>query len=144
MLLPELDKQKCRDNAREVLKQYRRKARIAGQPLSNLKSPVVTDMPRSDSYGNRVENVYVKGADAAIDLAKIENAVYLLCQTSFETLYYTYMTLDRHPDYAIAGEMGVSLSAFKKYRNEALIEFLEAYEHGKLLCYKKSRFVANS
>ncbi|MGV3337001.1 ArpU family phage packaging/lysis transcriptional regulator [Latilactobacillus curvatus] len=139
MLLPELDKQKCRDNAREVLKQYRRKARIAGQPLTTLKSPTSSDMPKAVSVDNSMEQKYVDAISANQDINFMLRAFQSIRQINFQVLYYTYLDKEVHTDLEISSIVFNSLNATKtveRRRSEALIEFSEAYRHGELLVYK--------
>lgn len=48
-LIPEIDEHACRDDARNLLKKYLWQARIAGRPLTDGKSPTITDMPEIPS-----------------------------------------------------------------------------------------------
>lgn len=139
MLLPELDKQKCRDNAREVLKQYRRKARIAGQPLTTIKSPTASDMPKAANVENSMEQKYVEAISANQDITYMLRAFQSIRQVNFQVLYYTYLDKEVHTDLEISSIVFNSLSATKtveRRRSEGLIEFCEAYKYGELLVYK--------
>ena len=63
-LLREVDFKQTRDNARNVLKNFRRLERIAGRSLIDIKSPVITDMPKVPSHGNKAEDAMIQLADA--------------------------------------------------------------------------------
>ena len=59
-LLKEVDFRQTKANARNVLKNFRRLERIAGRSLIDLKSPIITDMPKSQSHGNKAEDALVQ------------------------------------------------------------------------------------
>lgn len=63
-LLREVDFKQTRCNARNVLKNFRRLERIAGRSLIDIKSPVITYMPKVPSHGNRAEDAMIQLADA--------------------------------------------------------------------------------
>lgn len=139
VLLPELDKQKCKDNARKVLGQYRRKARIAGQPLTTIKSPTASDMPKAARVENSMEQKYVDAISANQDITYMLRAFQSIRQVNFQVLYYTYLDKEVHTDLEISSIVFNSLNATKtveRRRSEGLIEFCEAYKYGELLVYK--------
>ncbi|XRJ96608.1 ArpU family phage packaging/lysis transcriptional regulator [Latilactobacillus sakei] len=139
MLLPELDEQKCRDNARLVLKQYRRKARIAGQPLTTLKSPIASDMPKAVSVDNSTERKYAETMSARQDIDFMWRAFQSIQQVNFQILYYTYLDKEVYTDSKISSIVFNSFNAVKtveRRRSDGLLEFCEAYRHGELIVYK--------
>ena len=47
LLLKEVDFRQTKANARNVLKSFRRLERIVGRSLIDLKSPIITEMPKA-------------------------------------------------------------------------------------------------
>ncbi|MDT2512570.1 autolysin, partial [Enterococcus avium] len=52
-LLREVDFYQTKCNARKILKNYRKWVRIAGKSMIDIKSPVMSDMPKGDRWGNK-------------------------------------------------------------------------------------------
>jgi len=138
-LLPEYDEIKCRNNVRPILKQYRRLARIAGRPLTDLQSPTISDMPRSSSYGNIQEKENTVVASAQMEVEEIDRAVKNLSQECFEVIYYTYLSKAEYTNIEIAnivfGSYGANKTVERRQR-DGLLQFCESYRHGQLLVYK--------
>ena len=53
LLLKEVDFRQTKANARNVLKSFRRLERIAGRSLIDLKSPIITEMPKPRKQNRR-------------------------------------------------------------------------------------------
>lgn len=139
-IVPDYDYQKCRDNARDILKDYRRTARIVGAPLTNYKSPVISDMPVNTSYGNKIENRALATVDAKKEFELVNLALKKLKQIHFQVIYYTYLTSEEYSDVEIASLMFNSYNANKSveaHRRNALIDFCEVYKGGKLLVFEQ-------
>ncbi|WP_446912912.1 ArpU family phage packaging/lysis transcriptional regulator [Enterococcus faecium] len=67
-LLREVDFKQTRCNARDVLKNFRRLERMAGRSLIDIKSPIITDMPKIRGYGEK--NVEKLKSIALIEFAE--------------------------------------------------------------------------
>ena len=52
MLLREIDFRRTRQNAKSILRNYRRLERIAGRSKIDVRSQIITDMPKTPSNGN--------------------------------------------------------------------------------------------
>ncbi|MBC9720910.1 MAG: autolysin [Lactobacillus sp.] len=135
-LLQEVDFRQTRDNARSVLKNFRRLERIAGRSLIDIKSPVITDMPKTPSHGNKTEDAMIQLADAEAERDAILMALMALSLISRQILYYCYCVPDGFSNYKISREVGYSERSIQRMKSEALIEFAEAYRKGKLISYK--------
>ncbi len=86
LLLKEVDFRQTKANARNVLKSFRRLERIAGRSLIDLKSPIITEMPKSQSHGNKTEDALVQLADAEAERDAILSALMALSLTSRQIL----------------------------------------------------------
>ncbi|WP_048943083.1 ArpU family phage packaging/lysis transcriptional regulator, partial [Enterococcus faecalis] len=115
---------------------FRRLERIAGRSLIDLKSPIITDMPKSQSHGNKAEDALVQLADAEAERDAILSGLMALSLTSRQILHYSFCVQDHYSNYKIAREVGYSERSIQRMKSEALIEFAEAYRNGKIIAYK--------
>jgi len=136
-LIPEIDKRKTKMNARKVLAQYRKWERIAGKSSIDIKSPLISDMPRTLGVSvNKSQDGIVERVDAEINRDAILRALAALSWRSRQILSMTYCEPEKASVYEISVVMRYSEIAIKKYRSVALMEFAEAYKHGQLLIRK--------
>ncbi|EOH86713.1 ArpU family phage packaging/lysis transcriptional regulator [Enterococcus pallens] len=134
-LLKEVDFHETRKNARAILKSFRRLERIAGRSLIDVRSPIITDMPRIESYGNRSEDALIQVADAEAERDLVITALMALGLTSRQVLHYTYCSRDHYSNRRIADELGYSVRQIERMKSDALVEFAESYCNGKLIVY---------
>ncbi|MGH2335271.1 ArpU family phage packaging/lysis transcriptional regulator, partial [Enterococcus faecalis] len=124
-------------NGRNVLKNFRRLERIAGRSLIDLKSPIITDMAKRQSHGNKAEDALVQLADVEGERDAILSALMALSVISRQVLYYSFCDVEKHTNWEI-GQLirGYGEKNVEKLKSNALIEFAEAYKHGILVVYK--------
>lgn len=134
-LLREVNFRETRSNARKILKNFRRLERIAGRSLIDVRSPIITDMPKSEPYGNKAEDAFIQVADAEAERDAIIAALMALGLISRQILHYTYCSRDHHSNRRIADELGYSVRQIERMKSEALVEFAESYRSGKLIVY---------
>lgn len=118
--------------AENKLKQCRRLMRTAGQRLTDLQSPTISDMPRSSSYGNAVEERIVRQVSAQQELGEIYRAITWLSDDEQRLLVAKYLDHGRPTDRMIMMDMGLSERTFYRLHNRALQEFAESYMAGSL------------
>lgn len=135
-LLREVDFRRTRNNARSVLKNYRRLERIAGRSKIDVRSPIITDMPRTPSNGNKSEDALIQLMDAESERNAIVAALMSLRLESRQVLYYSFCTVERYSNQAIAQEMDYAVRTIEGLKATALIEFAEAYRKGKIIAYR--------
>lgn len=135
MLLREIDFRRTRQNAKSILRNYRRLERIDGRSKIDVRSPIITDMPKTPSNGNKSEDAIIQMMDAEAERDAIVVALLALGIDSRQVLYYSYCTVDRYSNVGIAQQMGYSVRTIEDYKATALIEFAEAYRKGKLIEY---------
>ena len=131
-LLREVDFKQTRCNARDVLKNFRRLERMAGRSLIDIKSPIITDMPKAPKHGNKAEDALIQ----MMDIEAILAALMALSLISRQILYYSFCVPDSFSNYRISREVGYSERSIQRMKSEALIEFAEAYKHGRIIAYK--------
>ncbi|WP_312541394.1 ArpU family phage packaging/lysis transcriptional regulator [Enterococcus sp.] len=136
-LVPEINKKETKKNARAVLSQYRRLNRIAERAPIDLKSPIITDMPRSGAQ-NGSQDAFLEWIDAEIERDAIVAALAKLGLVSRQILYYSFCDLEKRSNYEIGNSIGgYSEKNIEKLKSIALVEFAEAYRKGKLISYNK-------
>lgn len=136
-LVPEIDYRQTKRNARKVLAQYRKWERIAGKSVIDIKSPILSDMPRTLGVSvNKTQDGIVERIHAEMNRDAILKALVALPFRSRQILVMTYCEYEKATSDEISEVMGYSEIAIKKYRSVALLEFAEAYKHGKLLARK--------
>lgn len=136
MLLKEVNFYQTRKNARNILKHYRRLERIAGRSAIDVRSPIITDMPKGDRYGNSAEDAILQRMDAEAERDAIIAALMALKLTNRQILYYTFCAVEEYSNIRISSELGYSVRQVQRMRSEALIEFAESYRQGKLISYR--------
>ncbi|MCG4280899.1 ArpU family phage packaging/lysis transcriptional regulator [Lacticaseibacillus saniviri] len=133
-LIPQIDEQKSRDNARDLLKAYRRLARMAGRPLTNYKSPTIDDMPKAQSFSNLAEKQMIDHFSAEQEIKWIDRAMQFLSFESYWVLYFSYCTDELMKGEKIAERMGYANDNMVDYqKRKALLEFAEAFNNSELL-----------
>lgn len=93
-LLREVDFYQTKCNARKILKNYRKWVRIAGKSMIDIKSPVMSDMPKGDRWGNKAEDGMIQFMEAEAERDAILAALMSLGITSRQVLYYRYCAPD--------------------------------------------------
>ena len=136
-LFKEVDFKQTRANARDVLKNFRRLERIAGRSLIDIKSPIISDMPKVLSRGNKAEDAMIQLMDAEAERDAILAALMALSLISRQILYYSFCDIEKHSNYEI-GQLisGYGEKNVEKLKSIALIEFAEAYKKGALVHYR--------
>lgn len=135
-LLRDVDFNQTRENAKDTLANYRRLQRITGRSKIDIKSPIITDMPKSPSHGNRKEDALLQHINAEGELNAIVAGLMSLPLTSRAVLYYSFCDKERWTNDLIGIEIGYSERQVRRVKEDALIEFAEAYKKGKLISYK--------
>ncbi|EPH86972.1 phage transcriptional regulator, ArpU family [Enterococcus faecalis 06-MB-DW-09] len=137
-LLPEIDKKETKRQARAVLSQYRQLNRIASRMPIDIKSPIITDMPRGGGSQNKSQDAFLEWIDAEIERDAIVAALARLGLRSRQILYYSFCDPEKRSNYEIGRLMcGYSEKNIEKLKSIALLEFADAYREGKCLTRKK-------
>lgn len=136
-LLPEVDTSKTKMNARKVLAQYRKWERIAGKAPIDIKSPIISDMPRTLGVSvNKTQDGIVERVNAEVNRDAIMRALSALSFRSRKILDMTYCEPEKASVYEISLELRYSEIRIKELRSIALLEFAEAYKGGQVIAYK--------
>lgn len=136
-LLPKIDKKETKKQARAVLSQYRQLNRIASRMPIDIKSPIITDMPRGGGAQNKSQDAFLEWIDAEIERDAIVAALSKLKLVSRQILYYSFCDPEKRSNYEIGRLMSYSEKNIEKLKSVALLEFADAYRKGKCLAQKK-------
>lgn len=136
-LLPKIDKKETKKQARAVLSQYRQLNRIASRMPIDIKSPIITDMPRGGGAQNKSQDAFLEWIDAEIERDAIVAALSKLKLVSRQILYYSFCEAEKRSNYEIGRLMSYSEKNIEKLKSVALLEFADAYRKGKCLAQKK-------
>ncbi|MDT2491642.1 ArpU family phage packaging/lysis transcriptional regulator [Enterococcus avium] len=136
-LFKDIDAKETKLRAKRVLSTYRRLSRIAGQDEINLRSPIITDMPRTpSSYTNKSEDATCIRVDAENELKAINAALSRVSRISREVISMTFCENEKLTAFAIGLEIGYSERSIKDLKAQALLEFADVYRDGKLIVKK--------
>lgn len=142
-LFDEIDVKASRIAARKVLQRVIMLSRIVDVKLETLKSPLISDMPRSASQTNSLEanivNHVGRKVEAQKELKEIINAVNKLDTEERLIIYYSYFEKNKRKDFEIAELIYHNLCSLRTLQNKkdkALLNFCEFYKHGELLVFK--------
>ncbi|AMG50610.1 autolysin [Enterococcus gallinarum] len=160
-LLPEIDENKTRANARKLLMTYRRKKRrLVGasiDPYSLIRSPEITDDPAHRSNTNGTENVVIQQLRSvgvvenySKEIVMIDQAIASLSDISQKILRYSYCDPNKITIREIAYKLDVyqvtpegkfervlySEKNIERLRAIALYEFADVYSGGILIAQK--------
>ena len=137
-LLPDVDVEATKKNARRILRQYSRLEREAGKNYSQRLTVEISDMPRGSASirSTPLEDMVTKKVTAEKKAWEILEAVYMLPRISKEVLWYSYIYKDHWSISKIARALDYSDKAVEKYKSRALLEFAEAYQPKQLQVFK--------
>lgn len=131
-IISSIDEEASIANARNCLGKYRRLARAAGKPLSDLKSPAITDMPKGGPTKLPDEKI-IERLDAREAVLKIEQTLDCMDPINAQIIYLSYMTLTYYTFDGVAMAISMGRTTLKRHKKEALLEFSSYYDNGILL-----------
>ena len=147
-LFDEIDIKASRVAARNVLQRVIMLSRISDVKLETLKSPLISNMPKSASQTNSLESRIInqlgRSVEAQRELKQIIDAVYKLDIEERLIIYYSYFEANKKKDFEIAELIYhnlCSLRTMQNKRDKALLDFCEYYKHGKLLVFRPKNHI---
>lgn len=140
--LPEIDKNKTRQNARSKLQEYRRLARIAGHAFGRYKSPLLDGIPTAKNYVNVAErsllNKMSLQQECAAEVADIDKAILALPEDERQIVVLAYCVQEQLSGFEIADLVNLATNRNVEFiKQKAMLAFAEAYKGGELLAYKE-------
>lgn len=126
-LFPEVDEEATINNVKQLLSNYHHFRALAHRPIGQLKSTVISDMPRDDSYGNRIEDDYVNGFSAQQIEVNCRHAI-----ESIENDEYRIILHDKYigmgkTDQAIMMDLNLAKKTYYRHAKRAYLTFAEVY-----------------
>lgn len=137
-LLDGIDEKKTIKQADKKLKDYKRYLRIAGMRLEQRITQNWSTEPRgaSNQRHSQIENIVSRKDEAEKELKTIEEALhYLDDELGREIIKRSYLDKQKDKDYMIYSDLAISHTLFYELKNEALLQFSEAYKNGELLVF---------
>ncbi|EHE85238.1 ArpU family phage packaging/lysis transcriptional regulator [Latilactobacillus curvatus] len=132
----DIDEDKSRQQADKLLTQYWRLKHVVIS-TSSLRSPSYSHTPKSFSGGNATEKRAIKTLEARQTLEYIDVALSKLTAINRELLKLQYLSAGKLTVSYICDELGITASAFRKHKKQALLEFAESYPSDGLLIFKE-------
>ncbi|MDO4671283.1 MAG: ArpU family phage packaging/lysis transcriptional regulator [Aerococcus sp.] len=137
VLFPEIDEEKTVKNVDALLKKCHMIRRLAGEPVPQRLTSVLTSTPKSPSYQNTNESNLFKKLDCESTFQEINRALSTLDQHSQNLLWGKYISSDRYYDYEFYSQMAISKTTYYMRLNRARLDFAESYNGGELLAVDK-------
>lgn len=134
-LFKEVDFVCTRTKSTDILRQYRKWDRIAGRASIDIRSPKISDMPKSPNYCNKTEDAIIQHMDAEMERNDIIKAIKSLDLVRRQLLFYMFCDQERYSNALIADRLGYSERQLNRLKKEALLMFAESYKRGKLISY---------
>lgn len=137
-LFPEIDENKTASRAMRFLKtDFPKMLRISGRSITDLKSPIISDMPKGNSFGNQTEENIARRMVADQIVRQTREAIYHCDAKSKTILELLYLSDDRYGDEQVWEHIGYEKTQYYYYKKMALLSFADAYLLEDLHCYKK-------
>lgn len=119
-----LDNTETAANVDALLRKYLENKSIAGRGTASLQSPAMDGMPRSDSYGNRVEEKIVGDLSARQFVKQCDSTLDKVPDETYHTiLKLTYFVHNQPNDSIIMERVGLEHSAYYEAKKRAQIAF---------------------
>lgn len=123
----EVDMIETAAKVRKFFKQYYPKLMLwAGVNDSYIKSPMITDEPKSPSFGNRAEEKMDKRIYAQQTLASVGKAINVVSEESRRILIGVYV--DNKDAWSMCEALGCERSRYQQKKRKAENEFADAFE----------------
>lgn len=133
-LFPETDRGLTKLNVDRLLSQYRTMVRLADEEYTpRITATYSLDLKTPGGISDNVSKAVVRKVTAERELWKIGRAMNKLDAYSRQLLHDRYISREKKNDIQIYSDLNVSESTFYKELTEAMIEFAEAYDSGRLL-----------
>lgn len=137
-LLDEVNEKKTIKQADKKLKDYKRYLRIAGMRLEQRTTQNWSTEPRSGGNvrHSQIESIVSRKDEVQRELEAIEYALsFVDDELGREIIKRSYLDKQKDKDYMIYSDLAISHSLFYELKNEALLQFSEAYKNGELLVF---------
>ena len=136
-LFPEIDEKATVNKVIQFFKKtFPRMVRTSGQNITDIKSPVITDMPKGNSVGNAAESAIMRQLFAAQIVEQTRQAVSHCDYRSQQIMQMLYLSSRHYYDYQVQEKIGYQETQYFYYKNKALLSFADAYLLDDLHIYR--------
>lgn len=137
-LFPEIDENETASKVMDFFKvTYPKMRRVAGRNVTDLKSPMISDMPKAAPIGNTTEETIIRRMVAGQVVNQTREAIYHCDNKSSTILKLLYLTDGQYTDEQVWQRIGYEKTQYYYYKKIALLCFADAYLLEDLHCYKK-------
>ncbi|USS85124.1 DUF1492 domain-containing protein [Fructilactobacillus myrtifloralis] len=131
----EIDERATRNKVRRFFKkQVPRLVRLSGLDLASLKSPELSSMPTSKPVGNANEDRIVRTLEAQRLITAVVKAMQVCGEPSYTILFGVYV--QGRQNWQVAQQLGYSTTRFYQLKNQAFLNFVDAFVEADLHVYK--------
>lgn len=125
-LFPQVDEKKTVAKVKHFLKHSLPKMqRYSHKDISGIKPPIITDMPRGGSVGNKVEETITQRLYAGQVVERSREAIACCDAISRQILWAVYVK--ENTITAAQLESGYGETRFRYYKNRACLQFADAF-----------------
>jgi ArpU family phage transcriptional regulator len=136
-LFPEISEKATVNKVIEFFKKtFPRMVRTAGRNITDLKSPVISDMPKGDATGNTAESTITRRMVATQIVEQTRQAISHCDYRSQQIMQMLYLSGSKYYDYQVQEKIGYQETQYFYYKNKALLSFADAYLLDDLHVYK--------
>lgn len=136
-IFPEVDEKQTVKNVKHFLSvTLPRMETISYKKITDLKSPVISDLPKAPSAGNSAEMTIYKKLYAEQVVVRCKQAIEHCDHISQVILKRLFIESHMY-DYRLMGELGYAENRFYFYKNRACLMFADAYLLDDLHSYVK-------
>ncbi len=128
MAIPQINTKKTAKRVRDFFKkEYPGICRRAGSSTVGIKAIVIDDMPKSPSYGNKVEENITDHIQRKVDYEKVVNAIKALDMVSQDIIIYDLIL--KNGVTRTSMRLHMMPSRYHDYKRYALNAFADSYEY---------------
>lgn len=136
-LFPEISEKATVNKVIEFFKKtFPRMVRTAGQNITDLKSPVISDIPKGNTIGNTAESAITRRMAATQIVEQTRQAISHCDYRSQQIMQMLYLSDSKYYDYQVQEKIGYQETQYFYYKNRALLSFADAYLLDDLHVYK--------
>ncbi|MEK2552519.1 ArpU family phage packaging/lysis transcriptional regulator [Lactiplantibacillus plantarum] len=127
-LFPEVDEKKTIANVKKFLSvELPKMERVSHQNITNLKSPIISDLPKAPTNGNKAEITIYRKLYAEQVVKRISEAINGCDHISQVLLNRLFVDKSAIYDYQLMNELGYGNDRYYFYKNRACLQFADAY-----------------
>lgn len=137
-LFPQVDEKATVNKVKHFLKHaLPQMQRYSHKDISDIKSPIITDMPKGGSVGNQAEETITQRVYAEQVIDNVVVALKSCDAISRKLLIDVYVGKSKMPDYLEMESLGYEKTRYQFYKNRACLQFADSFMIADLHIFKK-------